>query len=40
MEYLAKNLDTVGHRETTVASGVHYADEERQKYRGRIHSSF
>lgn len=32
MEYLAK-FDTVGHRETTVVSGVHYtADEERQKY--------
>ena len=32
MEYLAK-FDTVGHRETTVVSGVHYTtDEERQKY--------
>lgn len=31
-EYLAK-FDAVGHRETTVVSGVHYAtDEERQKY--------
>lgn len=31
-EYLAK-FDTVGHRETTVVSGVHYTtDEERQKY--------
>ena len=32
MEYLAK-FDTVGYREATVASGVHYTtDEERQKY--------
>jgi hypothetical protein len=32
MEYLAK-FDAVGHRETTVVSGVHYTtDEERQKY--------
>ena len=32
VEYLAK-FDAVGHRETTVVSGVHYAtDEERQKY--------
>ena len=32
IEYLAK-FDTVGHRETTVVSGVHYSTEdERQKY--------
>ena len=32
MEYLAK-FDTVGHRETTVVSGVHYeTEDERQKY--------
>ena len=32
IEYLAK-FDTVGHRETTVVSGVHYETEgERQKY--------
>ena len=32
VEYLAK-FDAVGHRETTVVSGVHYTtDEERQKY--------
>ena len=31
-EYLAK-FDAVGHRETTVVSGIHYAtDEERQTY--------
>ena len=31
-EYLAK-FDAVGHRETTVVSGVHYETEgERQKY--------
>mgnify|MGYP000927699452 CR=1 FL=1 len=32
MEYLAK-FDSSGHRETTVASGIHYTtDEERKKY--------
>ncbi len=31
-EYLAK-FDTIGHRETTVVSGVHYeTEDERQKY--------